>query len=495
MRANEILSEISFGGKIPGLDEPILGQGSGAVVPGGAAMPAVSKAAADAAAATRAARQAQAAQSVTSQMVPKPPGPQVSFEPRTPAVWRRPEGRTAGGFDSSKSPLSKSDVERAEKFFGQRVDSELVDVYKKMRTSGQIPPNYTQTPSDAAKAADAKKTLGARVAGATLGGTVAGIGAGAYLGSKEQPATGTSTATPPPNDAWQAQPALGQAAASKAAADALKKAPPGDRTQIDELAPALIPALAGLGAAGLAGTAAYQMSKPSKPASGQPSSTAARPAAATTPAPAARPAAAATPTPAAPTSRPAAATSRPAGGPQQGVVGSELARLSGGEFATRADRLNQAKVDAILQGQLGLGPGYKAGSAAANRELRDYFRRRELGQEIFNRQMERQRQQGAGVATVRPAGGVTPTELLSRGEIPAPVGSSSGGTSSAGPAASSSGGTSSASPAASSSGDSSDNTVKSGTGLTWTDSSGNSIRTGMDETALQRLMTLSGQRH
>jgi hypothetical protein len=101
-----------------------------------------------------------------------------------------------------------------------------------------------------------------------------------------------------------------------------------------------------------------------------------------TPAPAARPA----------TTAPAA---RPAG-PQQGVVGSELARLSGGEFASRADRLNQARVDAIL------GSGYKAGSAAANRALRDYYKanppesdaqRQELAQKIFNQNMERARQQ------------------------------------------------------------------------------------------------------
>ncbi len=481
MRANEILSEISFGGKIPGLDEPILGQGSGAVVPGGAAMPA----AANAAAATRAARQAQATQAAQSQMVPRPADPKVTFEPRTPAVWRRPEGRTAGGFDPAKSTSAQIDRERAKQFFGlNNPDRELVQAYTKMRTSGQIPPQYTQTPSNAAKAADARKTLGARVAGGTMGGAVAGIGAGAYLGSKEQPATGTSTATPPPNDAWQAQPAPGQAAASKAAADELKKAPPRDPTQIDELvAPAVIPYLAGLGAAGLAGTAAYQAAKPSKPASVQPSSTAAIPTA-TTPVPAARPAAAATPAPAT-TPRPAATPARPAGGPQQGVVGSELAKFSGGEFATRADRLNQAKVDAIL------GSGYKAGTAAANTALRDYFKNAAIRQELERRQ-ERINQQAADSLaniTVRPAGSSSssssltkPIEPLSRVEIPA-----SGGTSSGGP--------SSASPAASSSGNSSDNTVKSGTGLTWTDSSGNPIKFGVDETALQRLMTLSGQRH
>lgn len=486
MRANEIINEISFGGKIPGLDEPILGQGGGAVVPGGAALPAAVNAAAKAAEANRVARQAQATQAAQSQMAPKP-----SAVPTTggPAVFRRPEGRTAGGFDPSKSTSAQRDMERAKQFFGlNNPDKELVQAYAKMRSSGQIPPTYAQPPSGqtpmaATKARQerelAKSQLLPRTVSGLAVGTGVGAGVGAYLGSKEQPATGTSTATPPPNDAWQAQPAPGQAAASKAAADALKKEPPKGATDIDEAGPLLIPALAGLGAAGLAGTAAFKNPPPAlrKPTADTPSSTAARPAAATT-APAARPAAATT----APAARPAAATTaRPAGGPQQGVVGSELARLSGGEFASRADRLNQARVDAIL------GSGYKAGSAAANLALRDYYKanppmsdaqRQELTQRIFNQSMERLRQQAADAkVTVRPAG------------------SSSSGTSSSSPAASSSSGTSSASPAASSSGDSSDNTVKSGTGLTWTDSSGNPVKFGVDETALQRLMTLSGQRH
>lgn len=197
----------------------------------------------------------------------------------------------------------------------------------------------------------------------------------------------------------------------------------------------------------------------------------ARPAAATTPAPAARPAAAVTPAPATTTRPAAAATPRPAGGPQQGVVGSQLAQFSGGEFANRADRLNQAKVDQIL------GKGkFTAGTAAANTALLGYFKDAAIRQELERRQPP------VSNATVSPAGGVKPTETLPRVEIPASDGSSSGGTSSASPAASSSGG-------------SSDNTVKSGTGLTWTDSSGNPVKFGVDETALQRLMTLSGQRH
>jgi hypothetical protein len=171
---------------------------------------------------------------------------------------------------------------------------------------------------------------------------------------------------------------------------------PGER-----LAVAAVPVAAG--AAGV-GMYAAGSDKGDKPASGQstpqapvrnpnmtqqmqdrlgiPLNSQGRTASGATPAPAARPA----------TTAPAA---RPAG-PQQGVVGSELARLSGGEFASRADRLNQARVDAIL------GSGYKAGSAAANRALRDYYKanppesdaqRQELAQKIFNQNMERARQQ------------------------------------------------------------------------------------------------------
>lgn len=55
-------------------------------------------------------------------------------------------------------------------------------------------------------------------------------------------------------------------------------------------------------------------------------------------------------------------------GPRQGVVGSELAKTSGGQFTSRADRLNQAKVDAAL------GPGFKAGSKEANLALQQKFR-------------------------------------------------------------------------------------------------------------------------
>ena len=83
-----------------------------------------------------------------------------------------------------------------------------------------------------------------------------------------------------------------------------------------------------------------------------------------------------------PTSRPAAApAARPAAG-SQGVTGSEVAARSGGQFMTRADRTNQAKVDSVL------GPGnYKAGSAEANLALRNYYR---------------QQSQGRGAAAVSP---------------------------------------------------------------------------------------------
>jgi len=53
---------------------------------------------------------------------------------------------------------------------------------------------------------------------------------------------------------------------------------------------------------------------------------------------------------------------------KQGAVGAELARTSGGQFASRADRLDQAKVDAAL------GPGFRAGSREANLALAQKFR-------------------------------------------------------------------------------------------------------------------------
>ena len=53
--------------------------------------------------------------------------------------------------------------------------------------------------------------------------------------------------------------------------------------------------------------------------------------------------------------------------PAQGVTGQKIAQTSGGQFVNRADRTNQAKVDAAL------GPGFKAGSAQANTALAKKF--------------------------------------------------------------------------------------------------------------------------
>ncbi len=60
----------------------------------------------------------------------------------------------------------------------------------------------------------------------------------------------------------------------------------------------------------------------------------------------------------------------------------DLAHYSKGIFATRADRLNQAKVDSVL------GPGYRAGSAEANRALSDYFRQ-ERAREVQAKEADR----------------------------------------------------------------------------------------------------------
>jgi predicted chitinase len=49
-------------------------------------------------------------------------------------------------------------------------------------------------------------------------------------------------------------------------------------------------------------------------------------------------------------------------------IGTELQRTSGGQFMSKADRLNQAKVDAVL------GPGFKAGRADTNIALAKKFR-------------------------------------------------------------------------------------------------------------------------
>lgn len=144
---------------------------------------------------------------------------------------------------------------------------------------------------------------------------------------------------------------------------------PGER--LAAAAGAAVPVAAGVGmyAAG--------SDKGAKPTSGQSTPPANQPPASSTPA----------------ASAPRPVTTPAARGPQQGVVGSELGRLSGGEFASRADRLNQAKVDAIL------GTGYKAGSAAANTALRDYYKANppmsDSQRQDFNQNLERIRQQAA----------------------------------------------------------------------------------------------------
>lgn len=75
--------------------------------------------------------------------------------------------------------------------------------------------------------------------------------------------------------------------------------------------------------------------------------------------------------------------------PQQSSVSAELARLSGNKFATAADRLNQTKVNDIL------GPGYKAGSAAANLALLDYYQRQAIVQQVLDQTLARAREQDA----------------------------------------------------------------------------------------------------
>ena len=61
--------------------------------------------------------------------------------------------------------------------------------------------------------------------------------------------------------------------------------------------------------------------------------------------------------------------------PKQGVTGQKLAQTSGGQFMNRADRTNQAKVDAALGGAVNPATGkpYVAGTAAANQALAKKF--------------------------------------------------------------------------------------------------------------------------
>jgi hypothetical protein len=386
MKAKEIIPEV----RRPDRENIPYGYGSGAPVGGGIPTGRIeptlgqtgSQAVAAAAAAARSARQAQATQAAQSQMAAKPP---AAAAPTTSDVMFGKQSAWPG---------------RGPETIDQRIAREL--------TRDQIPTRYTQTPSGQT--------------GALGTATTVAPGARINSGSPNQPLN------PPGQNVWRS----GQTGAPM-------RSPGRDRAMTHaELRKYLEPPPApgekyawpgAIGAAAAIGTGLHYGSrtggdKGDKPASGQ----------STPQAPARNPnmtqqmqdrlgiplnsqgrtASGATPaqTPTATTTPPAA---RPAG-PQQGVVGSELARLSGGEFASRADRLNQARVDAIL------GSGYKAGTAAANRALRDYYKanppmsdeqRQELTQRIFNQSMERLRQQAADAkVTVRPAGSDKSTETV-----------------------------------------------------------------------------------
>lgn len=184
----------------------------------------------------------------------------------------------------------------------------------------------------------------------------------------------------------------------------------------------------------------------------------------------------------------------PSAAPKGGAVGTELGQLSGGQFASRADRLDQAKVDAVL------GSGkFKAGTAAANTALRDYYKQNPSASRTSTAASTASAPAAAAAApaastAAAPAAATTSiptTPAVSQQRITPSVNPPEGGGADSGgdsaewgkivPGKSTnSSGPSSASPAASSSsGPSSGNTVGSSTpGLSWTDSSGNPIRTG-----------------
>ncbi len=71
--------------------------------------------------------------------------------------------------------------------------------------------------------------------------------------------------------------------------------------------------------------------------------------------------------------------------PQGPKTAEVLAQLSKGQFATRADRLDQAKVDSVLGAGL-----YRAGSAEANQALANHFRD-QLVQQTFQDNLARSR--------------------------------------------------------------------------------------------------------
>lgn len=394
MKAKEIINEIGVG-KIPGLDEPLLGFGGGGAGGGGAGG-GIPVAIGTAAAAARSARQAQATQVARSQMAANPP---AAAAPATSGYTQTPSGQTGAlGTATTGAPGARINSGSPNQPLNVPIQHGWRDAGGRARYD-RPGDNYSPTIDD-------------------------------YLIKSIKP---NQPLNPPGQNVWRS----GQTGAPMRSPGGDRAADPRSMTPAEfdrYLNPPSTPGEKYITPVALGSTAAIGVplftaggDKGAKPASGQSTPQAperdpdmtqqmqdrlgitlnsqGRTASGATPAqtPAQTPAATTTP----PAARPA--------GPQQGVVGSELARLSGGEFATRANRLNQARVNDIL------GPGYKAGSAAANRALRDYYKanppmsdaqRQELTQRIFNQQMARHREQGDGVATVRPAGSDNSTETV-----------------------------------------------------------------------------------
>ncbi len=204
------------------------------------------------------------------------------------------------------------------------------------------------------------------------GGSIAGklgpiaAGTAATLGGLGLMAAGGSSQPQTKSIGGAGQGAASPAASSSAGGAAPVAQPGGTRNnRLPDQAPTITQAP--VAATAPAATSAAPAARPAAPAA-----TSAAPAA-TSAAPAARPAATAPDQSNAETRRLASATPpQPAApkatpGPQQGVIGSQLAAASNGLFRTRADRLDQAKVNAVL------GPGFTAGSAEANIALAKHF--------------------------------------------------------------------------------------------------------------------------
>ena len=343
MKAKEIINEIGVG-KIPGLDEPLLGFGGGGAGGGGAGG-GIPVAIGTAAAAARSARQAQATQVARSQMAANPP---AAAAPATSGYTQTPSGQTGAlGTATTGAPGARINSGSPNQPLNVPIQHGWRDAGGRARYD-RPGDNYSPTIDD-------------------------------YLIKSIKP---NQPLNPPGQNVWRS----GQTGAPMRSPGGDRAADPRSMTPAEfdrYLNPPSTPGEKYITPVALGSTAAIGVplftaggDKGAKPASGQ----------STPQAPERDPdmtqqmqdrlgitlnsqgrtASGATPahTPTATTTPPAA---RPAG-PQQGVVGSELARLSGGEFASRADRLNQARVNDIL------GPGYKAGSAAANRALRDYYK-------------------------------------------------------------------------------------------------------------------------